>query len=150
MKDVIEMFTDGACQGNPGVGGWGVLMRYRNAEKELFGGEQYSTNNRMELMAAVEGLRALNREACQIVITTDSEYLRRGITEWIHRWQKQGWKTANKHPVKNQDLWQALSVEAQKHQIEWRWIKGHSGHRENDIADKLARQGIISILEKQA
>lgn len=137
----VELFTDGACKGNPGPGGWGVLLRYGDNEKKLCGGDASTTNNRMELMAAIEGLVAL-KETCHVVLTTDSQYVRQGITQWITNWKKNGWRTAAKKPVKNSDLWQQLDREAQRHTVEWHWIKGHSGHRENEIADQLANQGI--------
>lgn len=145
MTDIVEIFTDGACKGNPGPGGWGVLMRYQGKEKELWGGEKNTTNNRMELMAAIQSLLALKRP-CEVIITTDSQYVRKGITEWMINWKKRGWKTANKEPVKNVDLWQALDAEVNKHQIQWHWVKGHSGHRENEIADQLANRGIDNLL----
>ncbi len=137
----VEIFTDGACKGNPGPGGWGALLRYGDTEKSLCGGEKKTTNNRMELMAAIEALRAL-KGPCDVVLTTDSQYVRQGITQWMFNWKKNGWKTAAKKPVKNADLWQQLDEESQRHQLDWRWVKGHSGHRENDIADDLANQGI--------
>lgn len=137
----VELFTDGACKGNPGPGGWGVLLRYGAVEKSLCGGELNTTNNRMELMAAISGLQAL-KESCHVIITTDSQYVRKGITEWIEGWKKNGWRTAAKEPVKNADLWQLLDREQARHQLEWRWVKGHSGHRENELADQLANQGI--------
>ena len=140
----IEIFTDGACRGNPGPGGWGALLRYQGKEKELWGGTADTTNNRMELQAAIEGLQALS-EPCQVVLTTDSEYVRKGITEWINGWKKKGWRTAAKKPVKNADLWQELDKEAGRHQVEWHWVKGHSGHRENEIADDLANRGIDEL-----
>jgi len=140
----IEIFTDGACRGNPGPGGWGALLRYQGKEKELWGGAADTTNNRMELQAAIEGLQALS-EPCQVVLTTDSEYVRKGITEWINGWKKKGWRTAAKKPVKNADLWQVLDKEAGRHQVEWHWVKGHSGHRENEIADDLANRGIDEL-----
>lgn len=140
----VEIFTDGACKGNPGPGGWGALLRYGSVEKSLFGGEQETTNNRMELMAAIEGLRALN-EPCAVKITTDSQYVRKGITEWMANWKRNGWRTAAKEPVKNADLWQQLDALNQKHQVSWAWVKGHSGHRENEIADTLANQGIDAL-----
>ncbi len=139
------MFTDGACKGNPGPGGWGALLRYKNKEKNLYGGELNTTNNRMELMAVIEGLRSLTR-SCEIVITTDSEYVKNGITSWIQGWKKRGWKTAARKPVKNEDLWRQLESEAAKHQIEWKWVKGHSGHRENELADELANLGVEKVL----
>lgn len=140
----VEIFTDGACRGNPGPGGWGVLLRYGDHEKELYGGEPETTNNRMELTAAIEGLKSVT-ESCVIELTTDSEYVRKGITEWIVNWKKRGWKTAAKKPVKNADLWLALDEQAQSHQINWHWVKGHSGHRENEMADQLANRGIDEL-----
>ncbi len=144
MNDVVEIFTDGACRGNPGPGGWGVLLRFGDQEKTLHGGEPDTTNNRMELMAAIKGLQALKRSS-KVVLTTDSKYVMQGITEWIANWKKRGWKTANKKPVKNVDLWQVLDKEMQQHNIERKWVKGHSGHRENEIADELANQGIDEL-----
>ncbi|KEI71796.1 ribonuclease HI [Endozoicomonas elysicola] len=140
MSQTVEIFTDGACKGNPGPGGWGVLLRYGNVEKELYGGEPETTNNRMELMAAIEGLKALKR-SCTVILTTDSQYVRKGITEWLAGWKRKNWKTASRQPVKNQDLWQLLDEQSQRHDIDWRWIKGHAGHRENEIADQLACKG---------
>lgn len=140
----VEIFTDGACKGNPGPGGWGALLRFGSIEKSLFGGEPETTNNRMELMAAIEGLRAIN-EPCIVTITTDSQYVRKGITEWMTNWKRNGWRTAAKEPVKNADLWQQLDALNQQHQVSWAWVKGHSGHRENEIADTLANQGIESL-----
>ncbi len=144
MTETVEIFTDGACRGNPGPGGWGVLLRYADKEKTLYGGEPQTTNNRMELMAAIKGLQAITRPA-KIILTTDSKYVMQGITEWIVNWKKRGWKTANKKPVKNVDLWQSLDNEIQQHDIEWKWVKGHSGHRENEIADQLANKGIDEL-----
>jgi len=140
----VEIFSDGACRGNPGPGGWGALLRFGDVEKPLFGGEQHTTNNRMELTAALEALKALT-EPCKVDLTTDSQYVRKGITEWIEGWKARGWKTAAKKPVKNQDLWEALDAAIQAHEIEWHWIKGHSGHRENEIADQLANRGIDEL-----
>ena len=140
----IEIFTDGACKGNPGPGGWGALLRYQGNEKALWGGEKNTTNNRMELMAAIEALKSL-KEPCQVQLTTDSQYVRKGISEWMQNWKKRNWLTASKKPVKNVDLWQALDAEASQHQIEWHWVKGHSGHRENEIADQLANRGIEEL-----
>ncbi|MBX2808244.1 MAG: ribonuclease HI [Cellvibrionaceae bacterium] len=137
----VEIFSDGACKGNPGPGGWGALLRYGQTEKQLYGGQAQTTNNRMELMAAIESLRFL-KEPCQVHLTTDSQYVRQGITQWIDAWKKNGWRTAGKKPVKNADLWQQLDEQVQRHQVEWRWVKGHSGHRENDIADALANKGV--------
>lgn len=138
------MFTDGACRGNPGPGGWGVLLRCKGVERTLHGGESQTTNNRMELQAAIEGLRAL-REPCAVSVTTDSVYVRNGITSWLANWKQKGWKTAGRKPVKNVDLWQALDEQNQRHQVEWHWVKGHSGHRENEIADQLANRGIDEL-----
>lgn len=140
----VEIFTDGACRGNPGPGGWGVLMRYGDKEKTLCGGEKHTTNNKMELQAAIEGLKALTRP-CDVILTTDSQYVRKGITEWMAKWKKNQWRTASKQPVKNVELWQALDEACQKHTVDWRWVKGHSGHRENEIADQLANQGIDNL-----
>ena len=143
MKQV-EVFTDGACKGNPGPGGWGALLRYGEVERELFGGEPDITNNRMELQAAIEALKALN-ESCEVRLTTDSVYVKNGITQWLEGWKKKGWKTAARKPVKNVDLWQALDEQNQRHQVQWFWVKGHSGHRENEIADQLANRGIDEL-----
>ena len=143
MKQV-EVFTDGACKGNPGPGGWGALLRYGEVERELFGGERDTTNNRMELQAAIEALKAL-REPCEVSLTTDSVYVKNGITQWLEGWKKKGWKTAGRKPVKNVDLWQALDEQNQRHQVSWFWVKGHSGHRENEIADQLANRGIDEL-----
>ncbi|MBE9537711.1 MAG: ribonuclease HI [Proteobacteria bacterium] len=140
----IEIFTDGACRGNPGPGGWGALLRYNGVERELFGGDGDTTNNRMELIAAIEGLKALKKH-CKVTLTTDSVYVKSGITEWLEGWKKRGWKTAAKKPVKNVDLWQALDEQNQRHEVEWCWVKGHSGHRENEIADELANRGIDQL-----
>jgi ribonuclease HI len=133
----VEIATDGACKGNPGPGGWGVLIRMGSREKELSGGEKLTTNNRMELMAAIEGLNALKRP-CRVTLSTDSRYVMDGLTKWIHGWRKNGWKTADKKPVKNADLWQALIDAAAPHRVEWVWVKGHAGHPDNERADKLA------------
>jgi len=140
----VEIFTDGACRGNPGPGGWGVLLRSNGVEKTLHGGDKQTTNNRMELLAAIEGLKAL-KQPCQIDLTTDSNYVRQGISDWINKWKRNGWRTADKKPVKNADLWQALDKETERHQISWHWVKGHSGHRENEIADELANLGIDEL-----
>ena len=137
----VEIFTDGACSGNPGPGGWGAVMRWRGQEKELSGGEAETTNNRMEMMAAIAALEALKRP-CDVVLTTDSSYLRDGITGWIHGWRRNGWKTAAKKPVKNADLWMRLDEAAKRHRIDWRWVKGHAGHAENERADALARAAV--------
>lgn len=143
-SSVVEMFTDGACRGNPGPGGWGVLLRYNEAEKTLWGGEPETTNNRMELMAAIEGLKSLSRP-CGVNLTTDSQYVRKGITEWIHNWKKNNWRTAAKKPVKNADLWRELDELVAKHRVTWHWVKGHSGHPENEMADALANRGIDEL-----
>ena len=135
---VVDIFTDGACSGNPGPGGWGVILRYDGEEKELHGGEPATTNNRMELMAAIAGLEALKRP-CRVHLFTDSTYVRDGVTKWIHGWKKNGWRTADKKPVKNVELWQRLDAARAPHQVDWIWVKGHSGHPENERADQLAR-----------
>ena len=137
----VEIFTDGACSGNPGPGGWGAILRFGDREKELFGGEPNTTNNRMELMAAISGLEALKRP-CQVQLYTDSTYVQKGITEWLRGWKARGWKTADKKPVKNDDLWRRLDEVASRHQVSWLWVKGHAGHVENERADTLARQGV--------
>ena len=138
------MFTDGACRGNPGPGGWGVLLRFGDAEKTLHGGEQNTTNNRMELTAVIKGLEAL-KKSCKVVITTDSKYVLSGITEWLPNWKKRNWKTASKKPVLNVELWQRLDELVLSHEIEWKWVKGHSGHPENELADELANRGIDEL-----
>lgn len=144
MSQVVEMYTDGACRGNPGPGGWGVLLRFGDVEKTLHGGEAMSTNNRMELTAVIRGLQALNK-TCDVVITTDSKYVLTGITEWMDNWKKRNWRTANRKPVLNVDLWKELDEAVAKHAIEWVWVKGHSGHAENEIADQLANRGIDEL-----
>ena len=133
----IEMYTDGACKGNPGPGGWGAVLRYGDRERELSGGENPTTNNRMELMAAIAALEALSRP-CDVDLTTDSVYVRDGITKWIHGWKRNGWRTASRDPVKNAELWQRLDAAAARHRIAWHWVKGHAGHPENERADQLA------------
>ena len=138
---VVDIFTDGACSGNPGPGGWGALLRYGTVEKELSGGEEQTTNNRMELMAAIAALEALKRPA-KVRVHTDSQYVKNGITEWVANWKKRGWRTADKKPVKNSDLWQRLEKAEAPHQVEWLWVKGHSGHVENERVDLLARLAI--------
>ncbi len=140
----MEIFTDGACRGNPGPGGWGAILRYRGIERELYGGEHHTTNNRMELSAAIESLKALN-EPCKVTLTTDSVYVKSGITEWLPGWKRKNWKTAARKPVKNVDLWQDLDAQNQRHSIEWCWVKGHAGHRENEMADQLANRGIDEL-----
>ncbi|EEW05377.1 ribonuclease HI [Vibrio mimicus] len=139
MNKQVEIFTDGSCLGNPGPGGYGVVMRYKQVEKTLARGYRLTTNNRMEMLAAVVALQTL-KEPCRVILTTDSQYVRQGITQWIHNWKLRGWRTADKKPVKNADLWQALDRETARHQVEWRWVKGHAGHRENEMCDELARQ----------
>jgi ribonuclease HI len=141
---VVEIFTDGACRGNPGPGGWGALLRSGDHERELRGGEVETTNNRMELTAAIEALRAL-RHSCKVTITTDSVYVRDGITKWLANWERNGWRTAAKKPVKNRELWQALASEVARHEVQWFWVKGHSGHAENERADQLANYAIDEL-----
>ena len=141
MVAPVQIWTDGACSGNPGPGGWGVLMTFRDEEKELSGGEFETTNNRMELTAAIEALRALKRP-CQVDLHTDSQYVRGGITEWLENWKRRNWRTAVKKPVKNDDLWRLLDEETQRHDITWHWVKGHAGDPGNERADELARQGM--------
>ena len=142
--DDIQIFTDGACRGNPGPGGWGVILRSGSHEKELFGGERSTTNNRMELRAAIEGLAALKRPS-QVTVTTDSQYVRQGITQWIEGWKRNQWRTSAKKPVKNQDLWQLLDELTSRHEVTWEWVKGHSGHPDNELADALANRGIDEL-----
>ena len=146
-KTVVDIFTDGACKGNPGVGGWGALLRSKGVERELFGGERETTNNRMELMGAISALEALKRH-CQVRLHTDSKYVMQGITEWIGNWKKRGWRTADKRPVKNEDLWRRLDAIVAEHEIEWIWVKGHAGHEGNERADVLANRGVEMILEQ--
>lgn len=146
MKQV-EVFTDGACKGNPGPGGWGALLRYQDSEKTLYGGEPQTTNNRMELRAAIEALASL-KEPCEVSLTTDSQYVLKGITEWISQWKRRGWRTAAKAPVVNVDLWQQLDELNQKHVVRWHWVKGHSGHRENELVDALANRGIEELRQR--
>jgi len=141
MDDTVEIWTDGACKGNPGPGGWGVLLRAGSHEKTLHGGEPHTTNNRMELTAVIQGLRALTRP-CTVVVHTDSQYVQKGITEWIGNWKRRGWQTADKKPVKNAELWQALDAERATHRIEWRWVRGHNGDPGNERADQLANLGV--------
>ncbi len=143
--DTVFLFTDGACKGNPGPGGWGALLVCSGNRRELFGGEPSTTNNRMEILAVIEGLSALKR-ASKVVVTTDSVYVKDGITKWIHGWRRNGWRTASRQPVKNVDLWQRLDSVVALHDIEWKWVKGHTGHRENEIADRLANRGVESVL----
>jgi ribonuclease HI len=147
--DVVEIFTDGACRGNPGPGGWGAVLRYRDKERLLYGAETHTTNNRMELTAAIVALEALKRPS-RVRVTTDSEYLRRGITEWIPRWQRGGWRTASRQPVKNTDLWQRLLQAAAPHRIDWQWVRGHQGHPGNEQADALANRAIDEMMQGRA
>jgi len=140
----VTIYTDGACSGNPGPGGWGAILIYGDNRKELFGGAGETTNNRMELLAAIEGLAALKRK-CAVDLFTDSVYVRDGITKWLHNWKRNGWRTSQKKPVKNAELWQALDEAAQRHDVRWHWVKGHAGHPENERADELARTGIAEI-----
>jgi ribonuclease HI len=141
MTDTVVIYTDGACRGNPGPGGWGVILSYKGVVKELYGGEKETTNNRMELTAAIQGLEVLKKQ-CKVELNTDSKYVLQGITEWLPNWKKRGWKTAGNKPVKNEDLWRRLDAVGSQHTIEWKWVKGHSGHKENDRADELANLGI--------
>lgn len=144
--NVIEIFTDGACSGNPGPGGWGAILRWKGHEKELSGGEAATTNNRMELMAAIRALESLKR-ASHVALYTDSTYVRDGITSWIHGWKRNGWKTAAKKPVKNEDLWRRLDEAISAHEVDWHWVKGHAGHPENERADELARRGAVEAAQ---
>ena len=144
MPEQIELYTDGACKGNPGPGGWGALLRFKGTEKELYGGEAATTNNRMELMAVIMGLQALSRP-CAVAVTTDSVYVKNGITQWIHNWKRNGWRTAAKKPVKNEDLWRLLDQTVARHEVSWHWVKGHAGHPENERADALANRGIADL-----
>lgn len=144
MPDPVKLFTDGACSGNPGPGGWGALLRYGKHEKRLSGAEKNTTNNRMELMAAIQALESL-KKPCAVDLTTDSQYVKRGITEWIENWKRRGWKTAERKPVKNADLWKRLDRAVAKHTVHWYWVRGHSGHPENELADALAREAIVKL-----
>ena len=143
-EKIVDIFTDGACSGNPGPGGWGAVLRWDGHEKELCGGEPQTTNNRMELMAAIMALESLKRPV-KVRIHTDSQYVKNGITEWIHAWKRKGWKTADKKPVKNVDLWQRLEAAIERHDVKWHWVRGHAGHAENERADELARRGIAEL-----
>lgn len=144
MAKQLEIYTDGACRGNPGPGGWGAVLMYGPERKEIYGGENDTTNNRMELMAAIEALRSLKRE-CDLTLYTDSQYVRKGITEWIINWKKRNWKTAAKKPVKNADLWQQLDEQVARHSVEWVWVKGHAGNEGNELADQLANKGVDEL-----
>lgn len=145
-EKIVELFTDGSCRGNPGPGGWGVWMRYDGVDKELFGGEKETTNNRMELMAAIMGLEGLTRP-CKVRLISDSKYVLQGITEWIDGWKKKGWKNAAKKPVKNADLWKRLDKAREMHEVEWEWVRGHTGHDGNEMADELANRGADTVME---
>jgi ribonuclease HI len=147
MNDIVDIYSDGACKGNPGIGGWGVLLRAKGKERELCGGEPLTTNNRMELMAAISALETLTRP-CKVRLHTDSKYVLQGITEWLPGWKQRGWKTASKQPVKNEDLWRRLDDAVTRHHIEWIWVKGHAGHEGNERADALANRGIETLKEQ--
>ena len=144
MSDMVEVFSDGACKGNPGPGGWGALLRYGTDEKELWGGEPDTTNNRMELMAVIQALEALTRPS-QVRVTTDSQYVKQGVTAWMARWKRNGWRTADRKPVKNRDLWERLDKATSRHELQWQWVRGHRGHPENERADRLANRGIPEL-----
>ena len=148
QKKIVEIFTDGACRGNPGPGGWGAVLRWDHHVKKILGADEHTTNNRMELLAAINALTTL-KKSCEIALMTDSQYLQKGIRDWLPQWKARGWKTSDKKPVKNADLWQRLEQEAGRHQIKWRWVKGHSGHPENDMADALANQAIDELLSDE-
>ena len=147
MSERVAIWTDGACSGNPGPGGWGAILRYATREKEIFGGEALTTNNRMELAAAISALEALSR-GCAVDLHTDSQYLRGGVTEWLRNWKRNGWRTADKKPVKNDDLWRRLDEAVQRHDIDWKWVRGHAGDPMNERADELARRGMAPYLGK--
>lgn len=148
MANIVELFTDGACRGNPGPGGWGAILRYNGQEKALSGAEYNTTNNRMELMAVISGFQALQRR-CKVRVVTDSQYVLNGITKWLPQWQARGWRTASKKPVKNAELWQMLSEAVAEHEVEWEWVKGHSGHPENERADALANAAIDTLMNEK-
>ncbi|MFN5802633.1 MAG: ribonuclease HI [Burkholderiales bacterium] len=143
-QDWVEIYTDGACKGNPGLGGWGALLRYKGTEKELFGGEAMTTNNRMELTAVIEALKTLTRP-CRVALYTDSQYVQKGVTEWLSQWKARGWRTASRAAVKNEDLWRLLDAELPRHEIRWHWVKGHAGHEGNERADALANRGVETL-----
>jgi ribonuclease HI len=144
MSDTVVVYTDGACKGNPGPGGWGALLRWGDHQKEMFGGEARTTNNRMELTAVIEALSAL-KQRCRVAVYTDSEYVKNGITSWIHNWKQRGWRTADKKPVKNVELWQRLDELATAHDVRWHWVRGHNGDPGNERADELANKGVLSV-----
>jgi ribonuclease HI len=144
MKEIVEIYTDGACKGNPGVGGWGVLLKYGQTKREVYGGEPHTTNNRMELTAVIRAIEALRRR-CKVRLHTDSQYVQQGISAWIKDWKKRGWRTAGKKPVKNEDLWRRLDELAEKHEIEWIWVRGHTGDPDNERADELANLGVAEV-----
>jgi ribonuclease HI len=145
---IVEIYTDGACKGNPGVGGWGALLRYAGREREIFGGEKLTTNNRMELLAAIRALESLKRP-CKVHLHTDSQYVQKGISQWLDSWKVRNWRTSNRKPVKNEDLWRLLDSLAQQHEIEWCWVRGHSGHIDNERADQLANHGVEMITSEE-
>jgi len=145
---IVEIYTDGACKGNPGVGGWGALLRYAGHEREIFGGEKLTTNNRMELLAAIRALESL-KHPCKVHLHTDSQYVQKGISQWLDSWKMRNWRTSNRKPVKNEDLWRLLDSLAQQHEIEWCWVRGHSGHVDNDRADQLANRGVEMIASEK-
>ncbi len=147
--EIVYVFTDGACRGNPGPGGWGAILRYQGRERELYGAEADTTNNRMEMMAAIQALETLTRP-CRVELLTDSQYVKQGITTWLAGWKRRNWRTANGQPVKNQDLWERLDALVRKHEVEWFWVRGHTGHAENERADGLANRGIDEMLKKPA
>jgi len=147
MKEIVEIYTDGACKGNPGVGGWGVLLKYGQTKREVYGGEPHTTNNRMELTAVIRAIEALRRR-CKVRLHTDSQYVQQGISAWIKDWKKRGWRTADKKPVKNEDLWRRLDELAEKHEIEWIWVRGHTGDPDNERADELANLGVAEVARK--
>ncbi|MBD1553420.1 ribonuclease HI [Pseudomonas typographi] len=149
MSDSIEIYTDGACKGNPGPGGWGALLVYKGVEKELWGGETATTNNRMELTAAIRALEALKRP-CEVTLVTDSEYVMKGIREWLPNWKKRNWQTAAKQPVKNADLWKQLDEQVNRHEVAWQWVRGHNGHHGNERADALANRGVDEVRQLKA
>ena len=148
VNEAVEVWTDGACSGNPGPGGWGAILSFKGKERELSGGEEMTTNNRMELMGAISALETLTRP-CTVALHTDSQYLRQGITSWIHGWKRNGWKTADKKPVKNEELWKRLDAALGRHKIEWKWVKGHAGHELNERADQLANEGMAPFKGKR-